>query len=42
MAFERECTESDWEGHAQTFEFFGGVPQYISKVLLSYHRSKQQ
>ena len=27
MAFERECTESCWEGHAQSFEFFGGVSQ---------------
>jgi transposase len=39
MAFERECTESYWEGHAQAFEFFGGVPQRISydnsKVLVS-------
>jgi transposase len=39
MAFERECTESYWEGHARAFEFFGGVPQRISydnsKVLVS-------
>jgi transposase len=39
MAFERECTEAYWEGHAQAFEFFGGVPSRISydntKVLVS-------
>ena len=39
MAFERECTESYWEGHVQAFESFGGVPNRISydnsKVLVS-------
>ena len=39
MVFERECTESYWEGHARAFEFFGGVPHRISydnsKVLVS-------
>lgn len=39
MAFERECTETYWEGHARAFEFFGGVPNRISydnsKVLVS-------
>jgi len=30
MAFERECTESYWEGHARAFEFFGGVANRIS------------
>jgi len=39
MAFERECTESYWEGHVQAFESFGGVPTRISydnsKVLVS-------
>ena len=39
MAFERECTETYWRGHAQAFEFFGGVPIRISydnsKVLVS-------
>jgi transposase len=39
MAFERECTESYWEGHMRAFEFFGGVPQRISydnsRVLVS-------
>ena len=29
MAFERECTESFWEGHVRAFEFFGGVPAKI-------------
>jgi transposase len=39
MTFERECTESYWEGHVRAFEFFGGVPETISydnsKVLVS-------
>jgi len=39
MAFERECTESYWEGHVRAFESFGGVPNRISydnsKVLVS-------
>jgi transposase len=39
MAFERECTESYWEGHVRAFESFGGVPVRISydnsKVLVS-------
>ena len=39
MVFERECTESYWEGHVRAFEFFGGVPNRISydnsKVLVS-------
>ncbi len=30
MAFERECTETFWEGHVQAFAFFGGVPKRIS------------
>jgi len=30
MAFERECTESYWEGHVRAFAFFGGVPHRIS------------
>lgn len=38
-AFEKECTESYWEGHVRAFEYFGGVPQRISydntKVLAS-------
>jgi transposase len=39
MAFERECTETYWEGHKQAFTFFGGVPRRISydnsRVLVS-------
>lgn len=39
MAFERECTESCWEGHVKAFECFGGVPTRISydnsKVMVS-------
>ena len=30
MAFERECTETFWEGHVRAFEYFGGVPTRIS------------
>lgn len=30
MAFERECTETFWEGHVRAFEFFGGVPRRIT------------
>jgi len=30
MAFERECTETFWEGHARAFEFFGGVSKRIT------------
>lgn len=26
MAFERECTETFWEGHVRAFEFFGACP----------------
>lgn len=29
-AFERECTETNWEGHVRAFEFFDGVPHRIS------------
>jgi transposase len=28
--FERECTETFWEGHVRAFEYFGGVPTRIS------------
>ncbi len=39
MTFERECTESYWEGHVRAFESFGGVPSRISydnsKVFVS-------
>jgi transposase len=38
-AFERECTETFWEGHVRAFEFFGGVPWRITydntKVCIS-------
>jgi len=38
-AFEKECSESYWEGHVRAFEFFGGVPHRISydntRVLVS-------
>lgn len=30
MAFERECTETFWEGHVQAFAFLEGVPRRIS------------
>lgn len=30
QAFERECTETFWEGHVRAFEFFGGVASRIS------------
>jgi transposase len=30
QAFERECTETFWEGHVQAFEFFKGVPNRIT------------
>jgi transposase len=30
MAFERECTETFWEGHVRAFSFFGGVPSRIT------------
>jgi transposase len=30
QAFERECTETFWEGHVGAFEFFGGVPRRIT------------
>jgi transposase len=37
--FERECTETYWEGHIRAFDFFGGVPHRISydnsRVLVS-------
>jgi len=42
MGFERECTESYWEGHSRAFEFFGGVPCRISydnsRVMVSMCR----
>jgi len=47
MAFERECTESYWEGHLRAFTFFGGVAHRISydnskvmvaKIIGTYER----
>ena len=35
QVFERECTESFWEGHVRAFKFFGAVP-----VRISYDNSK--
>jgi len=29
-AYDRECTETFWDGHVQAFQFFGGVPRRIS------------
>jgi transposase len=29
-AYDRECTETFWDGHVQAFRFFGGVPRLIS------------
>ncbi len=29
-AYERECTETFWDGHVQAFEFLGGVPKRIT------------
>src|SRR5262245_60634588 len=30
QAFERECTETFWEGHVRAFAFLGGVPRRIT------------
>ena len=30
MAFERECTETFWEGHVRALEFFDGVPRKVT------------
>jgi len=35
QVFERECTESFWEGHVRAFRFFGAVP-----VRISYDNSR--
>jgi hypothetical protein len=29
-AYDRECTETFWDGHARAFEFLGGVPRRIT------------
>ena len=30
QAYDRECTETFWDGHVRAFAFFGGVPKRIS------------
>jgi len=48
MAFERECTETFWEGHLRAFEYFGAVARRISydnsrvaiSKILEGHRRK--
>ncbi len=46
MVFERECTETFWEGHVRAFEFFGGVPKRITydntKVAVSQILGKER
>lgn len=46
MAFERECTETFWEGHVRAFEFFGGVSRRITydntKVAVSKILGKER
>jgi len=46
MAFERECTETFWEGHVRAFEFFKGVPTRITydntKVAVSKILGKER
>jgi len=46
MAFERECTETFWEGHVRAFEFLGGVPSRITydntKVAVSQILGKER
>lgn len=34
-AYERECTETFWDGHVQAFAFFGGVP-----IRITYDNSR--
>jgi transposase len=29
-AYDRECTETFWDGHARAFDYFGGVPRRIT------------
>src|SRR5262245_45623364 len=29
-AYDRECTETFWDGHVRAFEYFGGVPRRIT------------
>lgn len=46
MAFEREGTETFWEGHVRAFEFFQGVPRRITydntKVAVSKILGKER
>ena len=46
MSFERECTETFWEGHVRAFEFFKGVPNRITydntKVAVSKILGKER
>jgi len=46
MTFERECTETFWEGHVRAFEFFKGVPTRITydntKVAVSQILGKER
>lgn len=46
QAFERECTETFWEGHVQAFRFLGGVPRRITydntKVAVSQILGKER
>ena len=37
MVFERECTETFWEGHVRAFDFFGGVPRRITIDYVARH-----
>ena len=43
MAFERECTETFWEGHVRAFEFFKGdnTKVAVSKILGKERRLTQ-
>ncbi|MDI9433141.1 MAG: IS21 family transposase, partial [Planctomycetota bacterium] len=36
-AYERECTETFWDGHVRAFAFFGGVPRRITYDYVSGH-----
>ena len=40
MAFERECTETFWEGHVRAFEFFGGVPRRSSMTTRRWRSAR--
>lgn len=38
QAFERECTETFWEGHVQAFGFFGGLHARQARALPDHDR----